>query len=121
MNHGSIAGVSGFPDIPAYVASKHGVVGLTRVAALSYAQQGIRVNAVCPAYIRTPLTLGDAPDPTWEAELAAVQPVGRMGHPEEVASAALWLCSPASAAVNGEVIRLSPVGRQVARTPDGSG
>jgi NAD(P)-dependent dehydrogenase (short-subunit alcohol dehydrogenase family) len=104
VNHASIAGVSGFPDIPAYVASKHGVVGLTRVAALSYAQQGIRVNAVCPAYIRTPLTLGDTPDPTWEAQLAAVQPVGRMGHPEEVVAAALWLCSDAASFVTGAIM-----------------
>ena len=92
---GSLAG-------SAYVASKHGVVGLTRAAALEYAEQGIRVNSVCPGVIRTPITerlFQD--DPELEARFAARQPVGRLGTPEDVAEAVVWLCSDAAAFVTG--------------------
>jgi NAD(P)-dependent dehydrogenase (short-subunit alcohol dehydrogenase family) len=85
----------------AYVASKHGVLGLTKTAALEYAQRGIRVNAVCPGYIRTPMTLGDPPRPDAEAAMVAAEPVGRMGTPEEVAQAVVWLCSDAASFVTG--------------------
>lgn len=102
VNMSSVAGLVGFPDIPAYVASKHGVLGLTKTAALEYARQGIRVNAVCPGVIRTEMierfTGGD---PQAEEQLAASEPVGRMGTPEEVAEAVVWLCSDDASFVTG--------------------
>ena len=102
VNSASIAGVVGFEGIPAYVASKHGVLGLTKTAALEYAAKGIRVNAVCPGVIQTPmverLTKGD---PKEYAALLAGEPVGRVGRPEEIAEAVLWLCSDAASFVTG--------------------
>ena len=102
VNTSSVAGLVGFVDLPAYVATKHGVAGLTRTAALEYAQQGIRVNAVCPGVIHTPmidrLVGGDAEA---EAQFTALEPVGRMGSPAEVAQAVVWLCSDAASFVTG--------------------
>jgi NAD(P)-dependent dehydrogenase (short-subunit alcohol dehydrogenase family) len=102
VNCSSIAGLIGFPGIPAYVASKHGVLGLTKTAALEYAKQGIRVNAVCPGVIQTPMidrfTRGDSKA---YAQLAAGEPVARVGRPEEIAEAVLWLCSEKSSFVTG--------------------
>ncbi|HTL11253.1 MAG TPA: SDR family oxidoreductase [Bdellovibrionota bacterium] len=102
VNCSSVAGLEGFQGIPAYVASKHGVVGLTRAAALEYAQKNIRVNAVCPGVIQTPMidrfTHGDA---QIQKSLAAGEPVGRVGRPEEVAEAAVWLSSDAASFVTG--------------------
>jgi len=102
VNCSSIAGVIGFPGIPAYTASKHGLVGLTKAAALEYATRGIRVNAVCPGVIRTAMierfTAGSAEA---EAAMAGGAPMERMGTPEEIASAVLWLCSPGAAFVTG--------------------
>lgn len=102
VNCSSIAGLVGFPGITPYVASKHGVVGLTKTAALEYAKSGIRVNAVCPGVIRTPMierfTGGKAEA---EAQLTAGEPVGRMGAPEEIAEAVVWLCSDAASFVTG--------------------
>ncbi len=105
VNCSSIAGIVGFPGVPAYVASKHGVIGLTRAAALEYAQQGIRVNAVCPGVIDTPMVqrfTGGNPDV--EAYLKSSEPIGRMGRPEEVADAVLWLCSEGSGFVTGHAL-----------------
>jgi len=105
VNCSSVAGLVGFATIPAYVASKHGVVGLTKTAALEYAEQGIRVNAVCPGVIDTEMVTrftGHQPDA--EAALVASEPVGRMGHPEEIADAVVWLCSPRSSFVTGQAI-----------------
>ncbi len=94
VNVASIAGVVGFPNASAYVASKHGVVGLTRSAALEYARQGIRINVVCPGVIETPMiTRATGGDATAAAQFAQGAPAGRMGQPEEIASAVLWLCS----------------------------
>lgn len=105
VNIASIAGLVGFPGLPAYVSSKHAVVGLTKTAALEYAKQGIRVNAVCPGVIKTPMvdrTTGK--DKTVEKRFEDMEPVGRMGQPEEVAEAILWLCSDASSFVTGHAM-----------------
>jgi len=102
VNCASIAGLVGFPGMPAYVASKHGVLGLTKTAALEYAKKGIRVNAVCPGVIQTPMidrfTKGDRQA---YAQLLQGEPVARIGKPEEIAEAVLWLCSDAASFVTG--------------------
>ena len=105
VNTASVAGLVGARGLPAYVASKHGVVGLTRTAALEYARAGIRVNAVCPGVIRTPMVerlLRDRPHA--EARLRELEPVGRLGTPEEVAEAVVWLCSDAASFVTGHAM-----------------
>lgn len=102
VNCASIAGLVGFPGTSAYVASKHGVVGLTKSAALECATTGIRVNAICPGVIATPMVdrvTGKAPEA--EAAMAHMQPMGRIGQPEEIAAAVLWLCSDAASFVTG--------------------
>jgi NAD(P)-dependent dehydrogenase (short-subunit alcohol dehydrogenase family) len=102
VNTSSGAGLIGFPDLPAYVASKHGVIGLTKSAALELATQGVRVNAVCPGTTRTPMIEGFiGGDPQVEAALAATSPTGRMAEPGEIAAAAVWLCSGEASYVNG--------------------
>jgi len=94
VNNASVAGLVGYPGIPAYAASKHGVVGLTRTAALDYAKQNVRINVVCPGAIRTPLLDSVIRKGLMSEEHAAsMQPLGRLGQPEEVAEAAAWLCS----------------------------
>jgi NAD(P)-dependent dehydrogenase (short-subunit alcohol dehydrogenase family) len=105
VNTSSGAGVKGFKGA-AYVAAKHGVVGLTRSAALEYAQANIRINAVCPGIIDTPMMDrfgGGTPEGKQRelASAAAVQPIGRAGKPEEIAAAVLWLCSDAASFVVG--------------------
>lgn len=105
VNNASVAGLVGFPNIPAYVASKHGVVGLTQNAALEYARQNIRVNAVCPGVIKTPMVdrfTGKNKDV--EKQFQNMEPVGRLGQPEEVAEAVMWLCSDSSSFVTGDAI-----------------
>lgn len=105
VNCSSVAGLVGFAGIPAYTASKHGILGLTRSAALEYAQQRIRINAVCPGVIRTAMVERFThQDPQTEAQLVAREPVGRMGTPEEVAAAVLWLCSDAASFVTGQAL-----------------
>lgn len=106
VNTSSGAGVKGFKDQAAYVAAKHGVVGLTKAAALDYAAQHIRINAVCPGIIDTPMMdrFGGGTPEGKERELAgaaAAQPIGRAGKPEEIAAAVLWLCSDAASFVTG--------------------
>jgi NAD(P)-dependent dehydrogenase (short-subunit alcohol dehydrogenase family) len=101
VNTASVAGLVGGAG-PAYTASKHGVVGLTKTAALEYAQRGVRVNAVCPGVIRTPMVERIfAARPESEERWLAGEPVGRFGAPEEVAAAVVWLCSDAAAFVTG--------------------
>ena len=108
VNCSSVAGLVGFAGLPAYVASKHGVVGLTRTAALEYATSGIRVNAVCPGAIATPMLerIMDTSDQTREA-IVAGEPVGRIGAPEEIASAVLWLCGDGASFVTGQAIAVN--------------
>jgi NAD(P)-dependent dehydrogenase (short-subunit alcohol dehydrogenase family) len=87
---------------PAYTASKHGVVGLTRHGALRWARQGIRVNAVCPGVIDTAMTAQAAANPQIREKIEQMTPMGRMGNPEEIAGAVLWLCSDAASFVTGQ-------------------
>lgn len=105
VNCSSVAGLVGFPNSPAYVASKHGVVGLTRTAALELAESGIRVNAVCPGVIETEMiSRFTHDDPAAAAALNAMEPMGRMGQPEEIADTVVWLCSNRSSFVTGQAI-----------------
>jgi NAD(P)-dependent dehydrogenase (short-subunit alcohol dehydrogenase family) len=114
VNNSSVEGLVGLPGTSAYAASKHGIVGLTKTAALEYAQSGIRVNAVCPGLIRTPMVERyTGGDPETEAQFAAVEPVGRMGSAEEVAEAVVWLCSEAASFVTGHAMAVD--GAYVAR------
>src|SRR5262245_46986220 len=104
VNTASAAGLVGTRGASAYVASKHGVVGLTKTAALEYAQQGIRVNCVCPGWIQTPMTERGLSDPERRARIIASAPTGRVGTPEEVAEAVVWLCSDAASFVTGHAM-----------------
>lgn len=102
VNNSSVDGQRAFPLDPVYSAAKHGVLGLTKSAALQYAQQGIRVNAVCPGWIRTPpieQMLAQYPDS--EGLMLTHQPIGRLGRPEEVGQAVAWLCSDAASLITG--------------------
>lgn len=99
VNCSSLGGLVGLPGRAAYHASKHGVIGLTKGAALDNATRGIRVNAICPGCIDTPM--GDGIDPAAMKEFLKDQPIGRMGRVEEIASTVLWLCSPGASFVLG--------------------
>jgi NAD(P)-dependent dehydrogenase (short-subunit alcohol dehydrogenase family) len=101
VNTASVLGLVGNVERSAYAASKHGVVGLTRVAALEYAQRGIRVNAVCPGVIRTAMTAARLGDPDQRARMIADEPIGRYAEPAEVAAVVVWLCSDAASFVTG--------------------
>lgn len=105
INIASVAGLKSAPLMGVYSASKFAVVGLTKTAAVEYARFNIRVNAVCPAIIRTPMVErhGDEPGSLME-RFVSVNPMRRLGEPEEVASIIAWLCSPESSFVNGEAI-----------------
>ncbi len=102
VNTASIAGLVGSLGLPAYCASKGGIIQLTKTAALEYATKGIRINAVCPGVIRTPMVeQATGGKPELEAQFTALEPVRRMGTPEEIAEAVVWLCSDAASFVTG--------------------
>jgi NAD(P)-dependent dehydrogenase (short-subunit alcohol dehydrogenase family) len=105
VNTSSGAGIIGFPTMANYVAAKHGVIGLTKTAALEYATSGIRINAVCPGTAHSKMVedwIGG--DPAREAEVAALHPIGRIAEAEEIAAAVLWLCSDAASFMIGAAL-----------------
>jgi NAD(P)-dependent dehydrogenase (short-subunit alcohol dehydrogenase family) len=105
VNCSSVCGLIGIPGRGDYHASKHGVIGMTRTAALEYAARGIRINAICPGTIETPLVrkiLDTEPDAL--QGILRNQPIGRLGQPDEVAEAVLWLCGPGSSLVVGHAL-----------------
>ncbi len=104
VNTASINGLVGNGAQPGYVATKHGVVGLTRHGALRWSQAGIRVNAVCPGVVETGMTAPLAANPDMRKVLDGMTPMGRMGRPEEIASAVLWLCSDQASFVTGHAM-----------------
>jgi NAD(P)-dependent dehydrogenase (short-subunit alcohol dehydrogenase family) len=105
VNCSSVAGLRGFPARPAYAASKHGVIGLTKTAAVEYADAGIRINAVCPGWIRTPMVKATIDlNPEVEGQIASMQPIGRIGSPKEVAEVVVWLCSDGASFVIGHCL-----------------
>jgi NAD(P)-dependent dehydrogenase (short-subunit alcohol dehydrogenase family) len=102
LNMSSVAGLKGFATLAPYTASKHAVIGLTKSAALEYAAQHIRVNAICPGAVVTDMIHRITKnDPAVEASFAKLQPIGRMGTPDEIAEVALFLCSDASSFLTG--------------------
>lgn len=105
VNCSSVAGLVGFAGLPAYVASKHGVIGLTKTSALECAKLGIRVNAVCPGVIQTPMIDRiTGKDKEAIEQFTGLEPVGRFGQPEEIANAVIWMCSDGASFVTGHAM-----------------
>ncbi len=107
INLASVAGLIGAPGGAVYAASKHAVIGLTRSVALEYARHGLRVNAICPSYIETPMVtnLSDV-DPKMEERTRKASPMKRLGQPDEVAEAIVWLCSEKASFINGTTLAI---------------
>jgi NAD(P)-dependent dehydrogenase (short-subunit alcohol dehydrogenase family) len=101
VNTSSGAGVVPAPGLSPYCASKHAILGLTRTAAVENARSGVRVNAICPGSVDTPMLRAFMQDPEAERMIRASQPGGRLGTPEEIAEAAVWLCSDRASFVSG--------------------
>lgn len=103
INISSILGKVGFAQAPAYTAAKHGLIGLTKTAALEYSGRGVRINAICPAFIVTPMLekAGITTDEEASQQAISLHPIGRMGQPEEVAKAIVWLASDEASFVTG--------------------
>ena len=102
VNTASVAGLVAITGTVAYIAAKHGVTGITKAAALEYAKSGIRVNAVCPGYIQTPMVQGIfVENEGFEERVASRHPIGRLGEPSEIAAAVIWLSSDAASFVTG--------------------
>lgn len=105
VNVASAAGLMGFAHLPAYVASKHGVVGLTKSVALEYAKRGVRINVVCPGSVRTPMLAGFVGgDHDALERMGRTAPVGRLAEPSEIAAAIAWLCSDDASYVTGHAL-----------------
>jgi len=106
VNIASVLGLVGFAGAAAYVAANHGVIGLTKVAAIEFAARGIRVNAVCPGFVETPMLerVGVTSDPDRRAQIEGLHPINRLGRPEEIAGAVLYLCSDAASFVTGHAL-----------------
>ena len=106
VNTASVVGTMGYPYLAAYAAAKHGVIGLSRTAALEYASSGIRVNAVCPGWTETPMVMDEGPSPASIPEvydaIAGMAPMRRLAQPIEIAEAVVWLCSDAASFVTGQ-------------------
>ncbi|MGV0772934.1 SDR family oxidoreductase [Mycobacterium syngnathidarum] len=103
VNCASVAGLRAAPTVSAYTAAKHGVVGLTRVAAAEYGRQGLRINAVCPGTVDTPM-FRKSMSPEIIEQLVSTNPVGRVAQPDEIAGVAVWLCDEAPGFLTGETI-----------------
>ena len=108
VNNASILGTVAFANTCAYTAAKHGVIGLTQCAALEQAERGVRINAVCPAFIETPMLAraGFTSDPALRKSIEALHPMKRLGRAEEIAAAVLWLSSDAASFVTGQAIHV---------------
>jgi NAD(P)-dependent dehydrogenase (short-subunit alcohol dehydrogenase family) len=104
VNMSSVAGVMGFPQMPVYIASKHAVLGLTKSAALEYAKSGIRINAIAPGVIETEMFERVSEDKQFGESLKSITPIGRIGDPQEIANAVVWLLSDKASFVLGHTL-----------------
>jgi NAD(P)-dependent dehydrogenase (short-subunit alcohol dehydrogenase family) len=116
VNQSAVAGLVANPGLPAYTVSKHGVLGLTRNAAVEYARRGIRVNAICPGPVLTPMMTANMSDEAI-AQLAQTQPGGRIARPEEIAEVAVWLCSDRASFVSGAALPVDNAALQIGIVP----
>jgi NAD(P)-dependent dehydrogenase (short-subunit alcohol dehydrogenase family) len=108
VNIASFLGLVGTAYASAYVAAKHGVIGLTKAAAVEYSAQGVRINAVSPGYVDTPMVArtGVMNDPQIRTMIERMHPIGRIGQPEEIAEAVVWLCEPSASFVTGQTLQV---------------
>lgn len=106
VNNSSALGHVAIPGQAAYVASKHAILGLTKAAALDYAGRGVRVCAICPGFVETAMVGGDTMSPASRAAMLSVEPIGRLGRPEEIANAVVWMCSDEATFMTGSAMVL---------------